>query len=170
MNEKKKGFTLIELLVVMAIIAILAIIAIPQYNKYRANSAYSNLEKNLKISILWAENIVADYDKFPNGNCDALSLSGSGNLRCSYVEASDSIVQDTAGDLEIQIPFKVTFVRDNSTSTCGYVKVECLFGKCSGLANSTNNGNALICQNTCDNPSTIKTDNNMHGVVNGGCP
>ncbi len=55
--NREKGFTLIELLVVIAIIAILAAIAVPQFNKYRANAALSNVQNlakqaaNLAVSL-----------------------------------------------------------------------------------------------------------------------
>lgn len=166
----RRSFTLTELLVVIAIIAILAVIAVPQYNKYRANSMYSVLEKNLKASVLWAENVVADSSKFPNGICDASNIASSGTFKCAYDATNDNITSSSTGDLTIEIPLKVTFTRNNTNQNCGVVKVECPINRCAGLKNSQKNGNALICQDTCANPSLIKTDNNIHGVVNGGCP
>ncbi|WP_084675110.1 prepilin-type N-terminal cleavage/methylation domain-containing protein [Hippea jasoniae] len=161
------GITLIELLVVIAIMAILAIIAIPQYNKYRANAAYTKIQTNLNTAKTWAENIVADEEKFPNGVCDATGYSGTGSIKCSYSPDNDTISIDANGDLKVDIPLKITFERDNGT--CGKIIVFCPKNRCSGLMNHNNSNGATICTNTCDNPEVIKEDTNIHGVINGGC-
>ncbi len=166
----RRAFTLIELLVVIAIIAILAVIASVEYNKYRSNAMYSVLESNLKAGIAWAESIVADYEKFPNGICDASSLSGSGSIKCEYSVDNDTITQSANGGISVDIPLKITWRRDKNDPTCGIVKVECPKERCSGLANSSGNGNAVICENTCLNPEKISADVNLYGIVNGGCP
>ncbi len=165
-----KAFSLIELLVVMAIIAILSIIAIPQYNKYKVNSAYSILESALKRGELWAEAIVADEEKFPNGVCDASVYNGKGSIRCSYNSTSDTITVDSNGDLTLEIPLKLTFQRNATTSTCGIIIVSCPSNNCFGLKNHDNTGDAKICINTCDNPAYEREDTNLHGLIKGGCP
>lgn len=131
---------------------------------------YNVLETNLKESITWAESIVADYGKFPNGTCDASSLSGSGVLKCDYSSDNDSIIQSASGEVSVDIPLKISWIRDKNNMTCGIVKVECPKDRCSGLTNSRGDGNAVICENTCSNPQKISADINLYGIVNGGCP
>ena len=166
----KFGFTLIELLVVIAIMAILAIIAIPQYSKYRANAAYSKLTTNLETAKTFAESVVADEDKFPNGTCDTSVYSGSGSAKCDYDSTNDNMSVSANGGLSIDIPLTVTFTRDATNATCGIVEVKCPKDRCSGLRNHDNSGDAVICQSTCGSVTTIKEDTNLHGVINGGCP
>ena len=169
MRFNKSGFSLIELLVVMAIMAILAVIAIPTYNKYRVNAGYGVVQTNLKSSETWAETVVADYDRFPNGVCDGSSYFGSGKLKCLYDDGSDSIIVSSAGDLVVDIPLKVAFTRNSTTNTCGKIIVSCPKDRCYGLKNHDDSGDAKLCINTCDNPSFLKEDTNLHGIVNGGC-
>jgi len=166
----KKAFTLIELLVVMAIMAILAVVAIPTYNKYRVNAGYSVLESNLKEAETWAESIVADNDRFPNGVCDSSSYSGTGSVKCSYSYDNDSISVDAGGDLKVDIPLKITFTRDATKQVCGKIVVTCPKEGCYGLRNHDDSGDASICIDTCQSVSYIKEDTNLHGVVHGGCP
>ena len=167
---KKRAFTLIELLIVMAIVAILAAIAIPQYNKYKANAMYSKLESNLERARVWAENVVINYDKFPNGTCDASSYSGSGFIKCSYDSFSKTIKIVNNGNLYIDIPLKAVFFVNASDESCGIIEIECPFNNCNGLKNHNNNGNAKLCINSCDAINRIREDTNLHGLINGGCP
>ena len=167
---ENKGFTLIELLVVIAIMAILAVIAVPQYNKYRANAAYTKLQSQLYSARTWAESVVADCDKFPSGTCDASSYSGSGSVKYEYNATSDSISVSQNGGLSVDIPLKVTFTRNATDETCGEVEVECPKDRCSGLRNHDNTGDAKICLNTCGAVVKLSEDTNLHGVINGGCP
>ena len=157
--KRKKAFSLIELLVVMVIIAILAVIAIPQYNKYKANAFYSKMETNLKNARVWAEQIKADYDKYPQGTCDTSSYTGSGAIKCSYDSNNDTIIIDQNGDLKIDIPLKAIFERQTS---CNGIKItiECPAGRCLGLEPSPGT-NASIWINTCENPEVIHTNTSL---------
>jgi type IV pilus assembly protein PilA len=166
----KLGFSLIELLVVIAIMAILAVIAIPQYSKYQVNAAYTKLSSSLQTAKTFAESVVADEDKFPNGTCDASGYSGSGSVKCDYDSTNDNMSISANGGLSVDIPLTVTFTRDATDATCGTVKVQCPKNRCSGLRNHDDSGDAIICQNTCGSVTTIKEDTNIHGVINGGCP
>ncbi len=170
---RAKGFSLIELLVVMAIIAILAVIAVPMYNKYRANAMYSVLEDNLKRAVAWAEAVAVDYDKFPTGTCDASTVGGTGSLSCSIGdENSVNVVNSASGvkDLVIDYPITINFTRDSSTPTCGTVSALCDSDKCSGLTSNDGTSGPELCMITCENPTRLREDTNLHGVVNGGCP
>ena len=157
-----KAFSLIELLVVMAIITILAAIAIPEYNKYKVNSFFSKMKTNLKLGEGWAEAIYADYNRYPNGICDASNVSGSGVLKCSYDSQNDTIITDSNGDLKVDAPLKLTFERKTcSNGTDGVeITVECPAGKCLGLGPSEGQ-NASIWIDTCENPQTLHTNTSL---------
>lgn len=161
-----KAFSLIELLVVMAIIAILAVVASYSYNKYRVNAMFSKLQTQLGTARTWADMVVSDYDQFPSGTCDASDLSSDGLKKCYY---DGKEVKEGSGDLMVQAPLKVTFIPDSSDKTCGFIVVTCPADRCGGLKSSSG-GNAKICVNTCDVSEVIRSDTNLFGVQNGGCP
>jgi prepilin-type N-terminal cleavage/methylation domain-containing protein len=163
-NMQKKGFSLIELLVVIAIIAILASIAIIQYNKYKVNAMYSNMEAQLQRAKAWAVSIVYQEGQFPNGTCTATE----GTVKCYYDGSSIHIGPD--GDLSIDAPFSATFTRNSTNEMCGTIIISCPADGCGGLKNHNNNGPAKLCVNTCGGEEIIGEDTNLHGVVNGGCP
>ena len=165
----KKAFSLIELLVVMVILLILSLIAVPLYHKYVVFSQYGVLKSTLSSARVWAESVVADVDRFPNGVCDASDKEGEGEVKCLYDYDSDTITIDSRGDLAINIPLKVTFTRNNANPTCGKIVVECEKGKCFGLKSSDGSGNAKVCIDTCLAVSQVGEDTNYNGVVNGGC-
>jgi prepilin-type N-terminal cleavage/methylation domain-containing protein len=87
--SQQRGFSLIELLVVMAIIAILAAVGTTQYMKYIANSRYARLESTLKQMMLVAEDFYSEFNRYPNGVCDATASSVD---KVCWVDASGSIV------------------------------------------------------------------------------
>jgi prepilin-type N-terminal cleavage/methylation domain-containing protein len=165
-----KGFSLVELLTVMAIIAVLAVIATVQYNKFITNAAYTKLSSNLQTAKTFAESVVADEEKFPDGTCDASAYSGSGSVKYDYDSTNDNMSVSASGGLSVDIPLKITFTRNATDATCGEIKIECPKNKCSGLKNHDNSGGAVICQSTCGAVTKIKEDTNIHGVINGGCP
>jgi len=168
-KEFSDAFSLIELLIVLAVIAILLALGGYQYSVYRSRAAYSALSSQLQVSRMWAEKIVDDYSRFPNGKCDASSLS-SGALKCEYDPDKDDIVVSSGGSLRVNSPLTVSFIRSSKDSSCGIIKVECPKDNCAGLKNSTETSGAVICIDTCEAAEEIKEDTNIHGVINGGCP
>ncbi len=148
---REKAFSLIELLVVMAIIAILAVIAIPQYNKFRANAFWGKMETNLKNAKAWAQQIKADYDKYPSGTCDASSVSGT--LKCDITSATNlTITTKNDGTLKVDSPLSVCFKPQSSCDGI-LIVVKCPNGKCSGLEKGSNG--AALWINTCENPEKL---------------
>ena len=159
----------------MVIIAILAAIAVNQYNKYRSNAMYSLLETNLKTAVSWAEGISVEFGVFPSGTCDAGSLTGSGVYHCTYQSVNATTVNVIAApagvkDLAVNIPLRVSFTPSSAGSNCGIVKVDCPTDRCAGLTDSAGTGRAEVCMDTCANPMRTRSDTNLHGVVEGGCP
>jgi len=154
-----KAFSLIELLIVIAILAILSSIAFIQYNKYRVNAIYSKMEEQLHLARTWAESETINFGKFPNGVCDASTHGGT--IKCLYDADSDSITIDPSGDLRVSPPFKVGFIRNSTSSNCGWVVVTCPAGGCAGLKGPGNSGDAKICINTCSEEEKIIANTNL---------
>ena len=159
--KSQKGFSLIELLVVMAIISILAAVGTIQYMKYIANSRYAKLESTLRQMMLVAEDYYSEFNKYPNGYCDNLSLGGE---KVCWINASGSIVT-SSGVYSFKVPpfVKVQF----SGSIQIYVESSSKI-----LRNSSKTGNAkLVIDSTTSSNDIACYDDEIHGKKwPSGCP
>jgi len=163
--QSQKGFSLIELLVVMAIISILAAVGTIQYMKYIANSRYAKLESTLRQMMLVAEDYYSEFNKYPNGSCDNLSLGGE---KVCWIDASGSIVT-SSGVYSFKVPpfVKVQFTPKGSGSIQIYVESSSKI-----LGNSSKTGNAkLVIDSTTSSNDIACYDDEIHGNKwPSGCP
>ena len=152
--KSQKGFSLIELLVVMAIISILAAVGTIQYMKYIANSRYAKLESTLRQMMLVAEDYYSEFNKYPNGSCDNLSLGGE---KVCWINASGSIVTSSSGVYSFKVPpfVKVQF----SGSIQIYIE-----SSSKVFRNSSKTGNAkLVIDSTTSSNDIACYDDEIHG-------
>jgi len=163
--KSQKGFSLIELLVVMAIISILAAVGTIQYMKYIANSRYAKLESTLRQMMLVAEDYYSEFNKYPNGYCDNLSLGGE---KVCWIDASGSVVT-SSGSYSFKVPpfVKVQFTPKGSGSIQIYVESSSKI-----LGNSSKTGNAkLVIDSTTSSNDIACYDDEIHGKKwPSGCP